>query len=243
MGPVSFEELQHLATRGLLKPNDLVWTEGMSEWVKAVKQQGLFAEADAPAPKADRPAYDVEAPTRKPSRADDEDEDEKRRRARRRRRDDDDDDEDDDREARRRRSRQKEGMAVGLKIGLAIGGGVFLLLLLVCGGLFFFLGGEGGGGGGQTNYSIRNLQPKTSHDRNVFLKAGRMATISMTSTSAVPMNDVDLHVYLNNRLVVMDETIGPNANVNFVPPQDGQYKVQVRNIGNAAATCQVRVHQ
>ena len=29
MGPVSWDELRQLATQGLLKPNDLVWTEGM----------------------------------------------------------------------------------------------------------------------------------------------------------------------------------------------------------------------
>src|SRR4051812_28131737 len=44
MGPVSWAELRELAQRGLLKPHDLVWTEGMAEWVKAVQEEGLFSE-------------------------------------------------------------------------------------------------------------------------------------------------------------------------------------------------------
>jgi hypothetical protein len=268
MGPVSFEELQQLATRGLLKPSDLVWTDGMSEWVKASLQKGLFAEIEAAPPKAKRARSDDDEEPRRRRRRDeddddesprqrrrrdddddeeprqrrrrddddDDDEDERRRRARRRREDDDDDDED-DRATRRRRARQKEGMAVGLKIGLAIGGGVFLLLLLGFGFVFLLVNTDGT----PSNYSINNLQPKTANDRNVFLKAGKQTTISMTSTSRDPRNDVDLFVYLNNRQIISDVTVGPNATVTFFPPQDGFYKIQVQNIGFAPANCQVRI--
>jgi hypothetical protein len=44
MGPVSWRELRDLADAGVLKPHDLVWSEGMSDWIKAINQEGLFAE-------------------------------------------------------------------------------------------------------------------------------------------------------------------------------------------------------
>src|SRR5947208_1159100 len=47
MGPVSWTELRELAEVGILKPHDMVWSDGMDEWVKAINQQGLFADGDA----------------------------------------------------------------------------------------------------------------------------------------------------------------------------------------------------
>src|SRR2546421_607851 len=46
MGPVSWQELTELVQAGILKPHDLVWTEGMDDWVKAINQEGLFTDAD-----------------------------------------------------------------------------------------------------------------------------------------------------------------------------------------------------
>ena len=43
MGPVSPEQLRQLADNGLLKPTDLVWTDGMSDWARAASQ-GFFGE-------------------------------------------------------------------------------------------------------------------------------------------------------------------------------------------------------
>ena len=45
-GPVSFEELKALASRGALDPiRDLAWTEGMGDWTPAGQVPGLFAAA------------------------------------------------------------------------------------------------------------------------------------------------------------------------------------------------------
>lgn len=41
-GPVSAVELKQLATSGSLKPQDLVWKEGMPEWTPANNLKGLF---------------------------------------------------------------------------------------------------------------------------------------------------------------------------------------------------------
>src|SRR5207237_399004 len=41
-GPVPAAELKQLASSGRLSARDLVWKEGMSEWVAAYKVKGLF---------------------------------------------------------------------------------------------------------------------------------------------------------------------------------------------------------
>jgi hypothetical protein len=49
-GPVSSPELQALARKGLLNPEDLVWKEGMESWQKAGRLKGLFPAAPAAPP-------------------------------------------------------------------------------------------------------------------------------------------------------------------------------------------------
>ena len=44
MGPVSSAELKRLATSGEIRPDDLVWREGMTEWAAARNVRGLFEE-------------------------------------------------------------------------------------------------------------------------------------------------------------------------------------------------------
>jgi hypothetical protein len=43
-GPVSFEELQAMAAAGQLRPSDLVWREGLPEWIPASTQPELFGQ-------------------------------------------------------------------------------------------------------------------------------------------------------------------------------------------------------
>ena len=43
-GPVSAEQLKRLAASGQLKPTDIVWKEGLTEWTKASSVKGLFVE-------------------------------------------------------------------------------------------------------------------------------------------------------------------------------------------------------
>lgn len=53
LGPVSAGQLMELATAGRLRPDDLVWKEGMPKWVPASRLKGLFSEASTailPAP-------------------------------------------------------------------------------------------------------------------------------------------------------------------------------------------------
>jgi hypothetical protein len=44
-GPVSPEQLKQLAVSGQLQPSDLVWKEGMGQWVEGRKIKGLFPAA------------------------------------------------------------------------------------------------------------------------------------------------------------------------------------------------------
>jgi TM2 domain-containing membrane protein YozV len=125
-GPIGGAELKKLAEAGTLKPTDLVWKDGMADWVQARSIKGLFGAAAASGAKTaeqaaakPRPATDEqdERATRsgrrdddeeedRPRRRRDEDEDEEDRPARSRRRDEDDEEHDD--RAVRRRDEEEE---------------------------------------------------------------------------------------------------------------------------------------
>ncbi len=47
MGPVSATELQQLVDSGELKPDDLLWREGMEAWTTAINLHGLFNADEA----------------------------------------------------------------------------------------------------------------------------------------------------------------------------------------------------
>ena len=236
MGPVSWDELRQLAGNGLLKPTDLVWTEGMAEWVRAAAQDGLFAAPAAgvtakPGKRAAAVLAEEEAPRR-------------RRRTRRDDEDDEDDEEEDDRPRKRKKAASK-GMATGLKIGLIVGGAVLLLGALGCGGLLIGMSMMGGGAPpvGPQTYTVNNLRPKTKNDRNVFFQAGKAVTVSVNSNVMMPRTDVDLHVIHNGQIIAMDEALVPNCRVNFVPAASGNYTLQVRNLGPGSANCTVTYSQ
>jgi len=45
-GPVTSQRLKELADNGDLQPSDLVWKEGLSEWIPAKKINGLFSQTE-----------------------------------------------------------------------------------------------------------------------------------------------------------------------------------------------------
>lgn len=47
-GPITEDELKKSAATGKLKPTDLIWKEGMDNWVPARSVKGLFLTAQAP---------------------------------------------------------------------------------------------------------------------------------------------------------------------------------------------------
>ena len=62
MEPVTAAELRQLAGSGFLQPTDLIWKEGMANWVKASAMKNLFPAAVAPAPIVAEAEPEVEAP-------------------------------------------------------------------------------------------------------------------------------------------------------------------------------------
>jgi TM2 domain-containing membrane protein YozV len=115
-GPVGSADLKKLAEARTLKPDDLVWKDGMADWAQAKSIKGLFGGgapktgeqkvAEKPKPAAaeeERPSargrpLDEEDEDRPRRRRQEDDEDEDRPRSRRR----EEDDEDEDRPVRRR---------------------------------------------------------------------------------------------------------------------------------------------
>src|SRR6202790_5449538 len=51
-GPVSTEQLRELAASGQLEPTDMIWKEGMADWVPAARLKGLFPAAAPTQPAA-----------------------------------------------------------------------------------------------------------------------------------------------------------------------------------------------
>ncbi|HEX3151137.1 MAG TPA: DUF4339 domain-containing protein [Gemmataceae bacterium] len=150
-GPVTEDALKQLVADGRLQPTDLVWRDGMPDWVEARTIPAFF-----PAPKieplsddrsvepyrrrfdADRPSRrgrddnDDDRPSRRGRRDDDEMDDD---RPRIRRREDDygdrrGDDDDYDR-PQRSRKQQKPGQVQGVGIMMLIGGIIGLINMLV----------------------------------------------------------------------------------------------------------------
>jgi tetratricopeptide (TPR) repeat protein len=72
MGPVSSSELKGMAASGQLRPDDLVWADGMPDWMPASKLKGLFSEVPrgivpAPRPVPPIPPVSEHRPAPRPS--------------------------------------------------------------------------------------------------------------------------------------------------------------------------------
>jgi hypothetical protein len=237
MGPVSWKELLELAEGGILKPHDMVWTEGMSEWVKAIQQKGLFAEdefEEAVATKKSSYAQPKPPPGRRTRRKDDDDEEDER---------------ESKRDARKRKA-EKAKMAVGVKVGLILGGIVFVLLFLGCagGGLLWLTFSRENprpivnnvpnqGGRAIQDFTIPNIFANNFAERRVNLRQGQRVTITATSNVSHPHTDVDLFIIRasNNGHIASDQSIGPNSRVEFVVPATDSYIIRVENLGEGIA--------
>jgi hypothetical protein len=229
MGPVSWDELRQLASSGLLKPNDLVWSEGMAEWVKAVRQNGLFPDV----PPASALTAEADAPPPPP-----------RRSATRKRIDEELDEHDESDRKERRKTRKKSGS--GLKIGVIIGLCVLALFVLGCGvvGVIAIVFGLSFGGG-IADYRV-NLAPfgqGSEHNRNFTFQAGQRVTVTVTTDRHFgPIQpDVDLFVLRRGGLIASDQDLNPDASVTFVAPATDNYTIRVKNLGPVNASSRVVV--
>ena len=66
-GPVETAELKRMAQSGQIQPNDMVWKDGMPEWVQASRVKGLFDPAAAPEAVAMAPVGETAIPAFAPA--------------------------------------------------------------------------------------------------------------------------------------------------------------------------------
>jgi hypothetical protein len=234
MGPVSWDELKQLADSGVLKPSDMVWKEGLVNWVKAEKREGLFAPRK---PVRSRVEEDVDkAPRRRSARDEGDDADDDRPR---RRRDEDDELDDDDRPRRRRREAASTGMPLGAKVAI-IGGSVAVGLLVIIVVIILIARSAGSPPG---SYTVPNLGPLQKHMATFTFRAGQKVNIRVTSTVTHPATDVDLLVErLNGQRIAADTLISKDCNVTFELNATEQLRLNVVNLGPGNATCVVNVN-
>jgi hypothetical protein len=213
--PVTKAELQQLAGSGLLKPNDLVWTEGMPQWIRASVAGGLFAEEiltatdrstawDFSRPRHSSSAYDVDSSAEE---------------ARIRRRPDEDERTAIDDDAYEQPARRRRGLSSGAKAGIVAG--VVVAVLVVVGVVLLAVLG---GGSNTRSFSLAEGQ---SQNFQLPFKAGNKVEIWVKSTG---QSDVDLYVYdANNRLVEFDDGDSSDCYVRFLAGKNQTFRVEVRN--------------
>jgi hypothetical protein len=224
MGPVSPEQLRQLANDGLLKPTDLVWTDGMSDWARAASQ-GFFGEDQgAIAGRAWTPisasVVEVADNDRPDRRADCEVEEDSPR--------------------RRRGRRAQGGMPVGLKVGLIVGG-VVLCLMVVGVGLYILMRPPGvheiAGGMGNFQGVLGPNDPLDAttggpgHVHNVRMVRGRSYIIDLRSTQ------FDAFLRLEDSALAQlaqDDDSGGNldARIIFRCPRSGSYRIIATGLPN-----------
>jgi hypothetical protein len=204
-GPVTTAELRQLAASRRLRPTDLVWRDGYSNWIPAAAAEGLFAQ---PGPTAARPVegFDVR------------DED---ARARRRRIFDDD-----DRLPRRRRKRSHHGLLIGLIIGgvgLLVVAGFVVVVVFVLPSTYPSSGSY-----------VADLAPRQEHRRSVYFRRGQTVQIEVHSDNNTrdERTDVDLLVEdSDGNEVASDLSFGADSFVQFTPARSGRYELVLQNLG------------
>jgi len=178
--------------------------------------------------------------------ADDDDEPRSQRRRRRSSSDDDDD------RPSRRGAAPKGGNSGLILIALLLGGGLVLFAVVV--GVFILIfahGGGGGGGRGVQGPAVENPVPVVLANKTATyvealpalgtvrrtVKLQRGVTYEFTVRSEPRHPDVDLHILNNNGAEEeADDSFGPDSFKRWAPREDGDYKIELRNLDQFAAT-------
>ncbi|HZZ78330.1 MAG TPA: DUF4339 domain-containing protein [Gemmataceae bacterium] len=254
MDPVSMKELKRLVGDGTLKPTDMVWKDGMARWIRASSVKELFPDpisaldhyfssAQDPVKKDAGPtsvtaASATSSPTPAsaksvPATVDDEEEETPRKK---RKRSSDDDDDRDNGKPPKRRAESSRGGGGGSSIGIIIGVVVLVLFLLVgCGGGFAILLIFGLKDAepikGQVSYQA-SIGPHGSDSRTFHFRRGVDYELTVRSDPRQP--DVDLFVIKSSTgvVIIADQTIGPDSLIRWTPGEEGDYRVEVRNLHN-----------
>ncbi|HYV38588.1 MAG TPA: DUF4339 domain-containing protein [Gemmataceae bacterium] len=248
-GPVTSTALRELAVTGMLKPSDLVWQEGMSQWAPASTTRGLFPAATPPKePSPTAEAIPTVAPRlERPSRRSVDD------------------------YARGRRpisQRRKSALGTGAKVAI-IGGIVFALFLVAVVGVAIiaivadsrprarpvayvpppppppqwqppkqfqpvpkFKGGANlrPGPVGANSYPVNLDLPGQENEAFIQFKQNEQVEISViTNTWAGAEPNLDLYVFDPNGMEIpVNNYTSKDCYVKFVATQAGQYRVVVK---------------
>ncbi|MGF1577768.1 MAG: DUF4339 domain-containing protein [Gemmataceae bacterium] len=244
-GPVSFNEIQSLVRNGTLNPTDLIWQEGMPDWVQVqacqeligdqhggdVSSQGALGHSendDLPglAGISGRPLPSGRRNKRKPPLRNDLDDDKKDTPLRPRPipglTDDDPEETDQPRRRRRRRKPRPKSSSTVMVIAGAVG--LFVLFLII--GLAITAIARSGKDvtlHGKRSWNLRQGEAKSFPIR---FNKDHVVDISVTSKG---QSDVDLFVFDGKKLIVADEGWGQHCELNFIPDRTKTYKVVVIN--------------
>lgn len=254
MGPVTWDELRELAEVGILKPHDMVWADGMDEWVKAINQSGLFSDDDGERGVTTKKKFKPGKPP--PGR-----------RTRRREEEDEDEEEEDDASKQRREGRKRAEdrykTGVGIRIVLTLlGAGLILFLLVGCVGIMIWAVWPGGGGGGQRppivagglvrdNFAWNGIGERKHLEKAYRFTQGKRVVITVTTNNANPNTNVDLMVLRGNEQRQENAFVADrrppaqdrNCRVEFFVPNTEDYRIRVANFGPGIANCQVSVDE
>src|SRR5262245_34207648 len=217
-GPVSAADLRAMAASGDLRPGDLVWQEGMTQWQPA-SSRGLFPGG---------PTY-PDAPTARPRDAE-------RDRIRANRRDDDFADDFEDGFSLGRPTHARRRLSTGAKVGIIVGSVVGALVLV--GLLLTLLLVNSSSSTGGFTVSLR------AHEtRNEFVefRANTEAVITIRSDVTAPGADVDLYVFdmSTGQQVAWDDGPDKDCHVRFRVVRGGRYRLEIHNLGPGDARCNI----
>jgi len=257
MDPVSTSELKKLAAAGELKPSDLVWKEGMANWVKAETAKGLFSNDPVPGSSASLAAkpvkpvakadvvkedeWDAGDEGRKSRAIEDDDEDEapreRRKRPVARSIADDEWDSDDDRPRRRRRRDDDEDVDDDdrprrrRRKKQTSGNGA--VIGMVVGGVALVLILVGvvvaiSLSGGVSMEGTRSWSLNTNQKETYHLRLLAGHRVEL-KVNSTGRSDVDLFVYDGNNEILKDEAGSSNCFLTFVPAATKSYKIEVVN--------------
>jgi len=236
-GPVAAAQLKQLAVSGRLLPTDLVWKEGLANWVPASSARGLFPQSPASgavAPGSGRTAGSGGAPSSGRTSASSGAPASGRPRPGPIAVTPIDDDDYEEAPLERRLQRKWHGLSTGVWIAI-IGGSVGTLILIVGVILVFSLTSSG------DSYTTPPIPPGQRDSRSIPFEAGRLVEITVTSDHNAT---VDLFIFdPHNTQVTAAVSMGPKIVVRFMPMQTGNYRLDVVNKSNVPNRSYVRYRQ
>jgi GYF domain 2 len=227
-GPVATAELKRLAATGSLRPTDLVWKDGMADWVRAGSLTGLFPDSAAITARVVSPTPADAAGVPSSSDREDNPENDGTRpdRKNRRNRTGSEDEVDADDSPRRRRSRAPSHSSAGMWIALAVCGGLLLVGIIVA---VIVVASGGKAPGVIMTYNV-NLQVQGQDIRPINLQAGNRYQFFLKADNQA--GDVDMYI-MNNKGqdLAIDDGVAADAFIDFTAPYSGMFRIDVFNVG------------